>query len=95
MKYTAQLARRRQPGNRARWVLYVCIIPGSVSDWPEHMWPARRTAVPTLAERRSELERLGYTTPKDEAWEWTEDEDAEGVTLIGSTAVVPLDGEAP
>lgn len=92
MTYTAHLVRRALAKERSVWEIYVPVISRSAADWPGHMWPEQRTTVPTAAERRSELERLGYTTVKDEPWEWIEDEDAEGVTLIAISDVVPLDG---
>ncbi|MGW2186607.1 DUF6303 family protein [Streptomyces sp. NPDC001719] len=96
---------RSKPGKRwaaaARWRVFVS-LPGLVSDWPEHGWPAsRRHVIPTVADRDEALALLGWQVEPGATWEWSEDPQSdchghpEVVQLLASVRVVPLAGTGP
>ncbi|MFF0183486.1 DUF6303 family protein [Streptomyces sp. NPDC005244] len=82
---------QRMQDRREVWCLYVCIIPGRVSQWPEYFWPASQRAIPTTAQRDRVLRKLGYRRPSDFAsWDWQETEGTGGrVRVFASIEVHP------
>lgn len=86
----AQMAQRMKD-NREVWCLYVAVIPGRVSQWPEYFWPVSQRGIPTTAQRNRVLRKLGYRRTSDiEPWDWQETEGAAGrVRVFASTEVHP------
>ncbi|MGY4907109.1 DUF6303 family protein [Streptomyces sp. 900116325] len=75
-----------------RWHLYVPLM-NAATVWPEYDW-ARRSTVPTLAEREQALSALGYESAPDGEWTWVEDSDTPGdptspVRLIAAATIRP------
>lgn len=85
----AQMAQRMH-NKREVWCLYVCIVPGRVSQWPEHCWPASHRGIPTTSQRDRVLKKLGYRRTSEAApWDWQETEGPGGrVKLFASTEVI-------
>ncbi|MFD7857327.1 DUF6303 family protein [Streptomyces microflavus] len=88
--HTAQMSSRD-----GRWVLYVALMGGGVSQWPEHDFGPG--GVPTLAERSGALTGLGFVLTGGAEWEWTEylerpDDDTSPVRLLASVQVCSRDG---
>ncbi|MDX2407617.1 DUF6303 family protein [Streptomyces microflavus] len=89
-EHTAQMSRRD-----GRWVLYVALMGGGVSQWPEHDFGPGN--VPTPAERSRALTGLGFVFMDGAEWEWTEyserpDDDSSPVRLLASVRVCSRDG---
>ncbi|MGI5048217.1 DUF6303 family protein [Streptomyces sp. JAC25] len=89
-EHTAQMSSRG-----GRWVLYVALMGGGVSQWPEHDFGPGN--VPTLAERSRALTGLGFVFMDGAEWEWTEypeqpDDDTSPVRLLASVQVCSRDG---
>ncbi|WP_406484572.1 DUF6303 family protein [Streptomyces microflavus] len=88
--HTAQMSSRD-----GRWVLYVALMGGGVSQWPEcDFGPGN---VPTPAERSRALTGLGFVFTDGAEWEWTEylerpDDDTSPVRLLASVQVCSRDG---
>ncbi|MCX5110671.1 DUF6303 family protein [Streptomyces sp. NBC_00378] len=91
MEHTAQISNRG-----GRWRLYVVLLGGLVSQWPEHDFGPVVT-VPTVAERSRALAALGFVFIDGAEWEWTEDNETHGddtspVLLLASIRVRSRDG---
>lgn len=93
-EHTAQLSIRG-----GRWCLYVALMGGPVSQWPEHDLGSS-PAVPTVAERSRALTALGFVFKDRAEWKWEEyseapEDDASPVRLLASVQVCSRDGGAP
>ncbi|MFI6726795.1 DUF6303 family protein [Streptomyces atratus] len=91
MEHTAQISNRG-----GRWRLYVALLGGPVSQWPEHDFGPTVT-VPTVAERSRALTALGFMFTDGAEWEWTEYSETHGddtslVRLLASIRVRSRDG---
>ncbi|SCF79657.1 DUF6303 family protein [Streptomyces sp. Ncost-T10-10d] len=91
MEHTAQMSNRA-----GRWRLYVVLLGGLVSRWPEHDFGLTAT-VPTVAERSRALAALGFVFTDGAEWNWIEDcethgDDTSPVLLLASIRVCSRDG---
>ncbi|MCX4549454.1 DUF6303 family protein [Streptomyces sp. NBC_01500] len=91
MVHTAQLS-----NSGGRWRLYVVVLEGRVSQWPEYDF-GPTAAVPTVAERSRALAGLGFVFTDGAEWEWTEYSETHGddtspVRLLASVLVCSRDG---
>ncbi|MFJ2568451.1 DUF6303 family protein [Streptomyces sp. NPDC087568] len=87
---TAQMASDGGP-----WRLYVVRL--GESEWPTFRWE-RFGPVPTVAERRAVLARLGYEVAPGAEWSWIEDSKVFGdggtpVVLIAAVDVREQEGD--
>ncbi|KUN75643.1 DUF6303 family protein [Streptomyces griseoruber] len=76
---------------KGRWRLYVVLLDGSTTRWPEFSFD-RPAPVPTFTERVDALSVLGFEPVPGAEWSWTEDREdlddpASAVLLIAAVQV--------